>query len=158
MIKTHIFIRRQCWTAYMGKTVMMTDADFSSPQSIIAILSSLNVIWWVWLWFQYLNAALKTRKRFVGNLCSFAQPNPQCKYKGLSCVFRWSHRPLVLLFFLSFVHYQSIFPSLTHPSSFSSVRRRAIRGFEPHQWGTHPTHQQLESYSRKEQMSVRDMN
>lgn len=109
----------------------------------------------------------KTHTSSIGNLCPFAQllstnmePNPQGKHKGLPCVFRRSLRPLVLSHFLSFVRYRRIFQCPpTHP--LSSGRRRASLGFEHmrhHQWRSHPTHQQWESYSRKGRVLVQDVN
>lgn len=91
------------------------------------------------------------------------QPNPQSKHKGLPCVFRRSLRPLVLLHFLSFVHYRSFFqrPPTRPLSSGKQAGAGPVWAFEHvrHQpRRTHPTHQQLESYSRKEGTLAQDMN
>lgn len=163
VIKSHIFIRWQRWKTNMGKAD--TDVAFSSLLSITATLSSLKAAWWVWRWSQCLKATAKTHTSSIGNLWPFAQlmstntePNPQCKHNGFP-VFSGGHLGHLLF---------CTFPLLPIITTFSSVHPPILfpqAGTEP-EWAlntlgitrTHPTHKQWESYSRKEQTLVQDMN
>ncbi len=132
VIKSHIFIKGRGLKDVHGKSRYW--CLFFHLFCPLQLRSAL----WRWLGGSGsgLKAAAKTHSSSIGNLCPFAQlmstdmePNPQCKHKGLPCVFRWSLRSFVLLHFLSFVRYRSIFQCPpTHP--LSSGRRRASLGFE----------------------------
>lgn len=95
VIKSHLFVKWQCWTAYMWKTELML--LFHRP-SLLQLFEG------------HLAALALVLAAQLGS--TNMKPNPQRKYKGLPCVFRCS---LVLSLTCSLSEH---FPALTHPSSF----------------------------------------
>lgn len=115
VIRSHIFIRRQRWTAwYMEKSW-----DWYLP-SIKVKLSFLKAVQWFWHKHTHIiTQAVRATSAPLPNWCLAACSQTHNVNTYGCLVFSGGHSwPLFLLHFLSFVYYHSIFPACAHPSPF----------------------------------------